>query len=114
MLNSMAKRISYDMENDILAVHKGFSSDERFKSNIDAGDFVLDISTKERVRGIEVMNASKFFKEFKIGREMLENIENADFNATIKPDSIIVSIVIKSRDLKEEMPVKIAVPLAVC
>ncbi len=111
----MAKRISYDKENDILAVHKGFSSDERFKSNIDAGDLVLDVSTKGRVRGIEVMNASRFFREFGIGRDALESIEQAGFNAVVRPDSIIVSIVIKARD-SDEMPAKIAVPLqaAVC
>ena len=55
----MARIISYDKENDILVAHKGFSEGERFKGNIDIGDLVLDMSTKMRVRGIEISNASK-------------------------------------------------------
>ncbi|HLC98411.1 MAG TPA: DUF2283 domain-containing protein [Candidatus Nanoarchaeia archaeon] len=112
----MAEHISYDEENDILAVHKGFSSDERFKGNIDAGDLILDVSTKGRVRGIEILNATKFFKEFGIGKEMLENIEHAHFNANLKPDCIILGIVIKAKNVEKEMPAKVAVPLevAVC
>ncbi len=107
----MPKIVLYDKENDILTVHKGFSRDEKFKGNIDAGELVLDVSTKGRVRGIEVMNAAKFFKEFEISRRALENILDAEFRATIKPDCIIVGLVIKAKNAKKELAAKIAVPL---
>ncbi|MFH1065953.1 MAG: DUF2283 domain-containing protein [Nanoarchaeota archaeon] len=108
----MAKIISYDKENDILVIHNGFSANEKFKGNIDAGDLILDISTEGRVRGIEVLNAMSFFKEFEIGRKALENLLEAKFNAVVKPTSIVIAIMIKGKDM-QEMPAKIAVPIEV-
>ena len=109
----MSKIISYDNENDILSIHKGFSNDEKFKGNIDAGELILDVSTRGRIRGIEVMNATDFFKEFNIGKKVLENIIDVQFNAVIKPSSIILGIIIKARNVKHDIPAKIAVPLTI-
>ncbi len=100
----------YDKENDILSIHKGFSSDEKFKGNIDLGSLVLDVSTKERIRGLEVINATVFFKEFNIGKKILENIEDAELNILKKPNSIIIGIIIKSKNANS-IPAKIAIPL---
>jgi len=107
----MTKIISYDKEHDILAIHKGFSSDEKFKGNIDAGELVLDVSTKGRIRGIEIINAIEFFKDFDIGKKILENIEDAHFNASVKPNRIMLVILIRAKNIKKEIPAKIAVPL---
>src|SRR3989338_9161372 len=63
-VNNMGKLLSYDKENDILVIHRGFTSDEKFKGNIDVGDIVLDVSTNGKIRGIEVFNASQFLKPF--------------------------------------------------
>ncbi len=41
----MEKIITYDEENDILAIHKGFNKDEKFDGCIDVGDIILDLST---------------------------------------------------------------------
>lgn len=108
----MAKLTSYDRENDILVIHSGFSANEKFRGNIDAGDLVLDISTEGKVRGIEIMNASSFFKEFEIGKDVLESLTEARFNAVVKPTSIIIGIMLKGRNT-EEMPAKIAVPIEI-
>jgi len=70
------KHFNYDKKNDIIALHQGFSQDEKFKCNIDAGDLILDISTKERVRGVEILNASEFLKEF---LDDLSSVTDADF-----------------------------------
>jgi len=112
----MEKMLFYDKETDIFSIHKGFSANEKFKGNIDAGDLVLDVSTKGKIRGIEVLNAAKFFKEFNISEEKLENIIEADFDASIKPNGIFIGITIKSKNCGE-MQAKIAVPLeapAIC
>lgn len=37
----------YDKKHDILAIHKGFLR-EKFKGNLDVGDLILDISTRNR------------------------------------------------------------------
>lgn len=108
----MAKIISYDKENDILAIHKGFSANEKFKGNIDAGDLILDISTSGRVRGIEILNATEFLREFEIGKKVLETLSEARFNAVVKPTSIIIGITLKGKNM-QEMPAKIAVPVEV-
>ena len=105
----MAKKINYDKENDILSVHKGFASDEKFNGNIDVGELILDLSTKGRVRGIEIMNASRFFKEFDIDRKMLERMSDIQFDTSIKSSGIILAIVVKNKDA--ERLAKIAVPL---
>ena len=107
------KLVFYDKENDILAIHKGFTSDEKFKGNIDVGELILDVSTKGRIRGIEIMNATNFFKEFEIGKDALENINDVKFNASIKPNSIIIGIIIKSKNIQNEISAKIAVPLEI-
>ena len=107
----MTNKISFDEENDILSAHKGFSSDEKFKGNIDIGELILDVSTKGRIRGIEVINATRFFREFSIDKETLRNITDVQFNTTMRPNSIIVGIVIKARNVDHELPAKIAVPL---
>ena len=107
----MKKIISYDKENDILSIHKGFTSDEQFKGNIDLGDIILDVSTKKRVKGIEIMHATNVLQEFHIDQHSLTSLSNADFSATIKPQSIIISIILKVKDGLQDIPVKIAVPL---
>ena len=109
----MGKLLSYDKENDILVIHRGFTSDEKFKGNIDVGDIVLDVSTNGKIRGIEVFNASQFLKPFvEKGKEegILGSIIDADFNTKIKPNGIIISLVIKSKN-KSDIPATIAVPL---
>ena len=109
----MGKLLSYDKENDILVIHRGFTSDEKFKGNIDVGDIVLDVSTNGKIRGIEVFNASQFLKPFvEKGKEegILGSIIDADFNTKIKPNGIIISLVIKSKN-KTDIPATIAVPL---
>jgi uncharacterized protein YuzE len=107
----MEKLIYYDQENDILSIHKGFSSDEKFKGNIDAGQLVLDVSTKKRIRGIEIMNASSFFKEFNINKKKLENITDATMRISITPNGIFVGLSLKVKNTKQAIPATIAVPL---
>ncbi|MFH1511507.1 MAG: DUF2283 domain-containing protein [Candidatus Woesearchaeota archaeon] len=103
------KHFHYDKENDILSVHKGFSMDESFKCNIDTGNLVLDMSTKDRLKGLEIMNATEFLKEFT--SEALEDITDADFTSVETPSGININLVLKKKSL--EFPAKIAVPLGV-
>lgn len=104
----MSKLVFYDKENDILSVHKGFTKDEKFKGNIDAGELILDVSTKGRIKGIEIINAANFLD---IEEKIFKNITDADFNVSMKPNRILISLVLKAKNIKEEIPAKIAVPL---
>ncbi len=98
------KYFYYGKEEDIFAVHNGFSDDEKFKGNIVVGDLILDMSTKGRVRGIEIMNASMFFKEIPF-----EDIIDANLEASKSREAIMISILFKSKTA--EIPARIAVPI---
>ena len=110
----MSKIFSYDKVNDILAIHKGFAIEEKFKGNIDVGDLILDVSTAGKIKGVEIMNATSFLKPF-IGKEIKEDVLagmiDANFTAVVKPNGIIISLAIKSKNIKNEVPATIAVPL---
>lgn len=103
-------KISYDKKNDVLFIHKGFSKDEKFKGNIDVGDIVLDMSTKGRIRGIEILNASEFLKTFNIRKSVLTNLDDARFKTQTRHNGIVIELVFISH--KKEIPTKIALPIA--
>ncbi len=109
MVQKTIKTISYDRENDILFLHKGFSEREKFKGNMDIGNLILDVSTTGRIRGIEIIEASEFLKEFKIGQSILQNIKDAEFETKTTPTSITIGLTLKTKN--QEIPAKIAVPL---
>jgi uncharacterized protein YuzE len=105
--DKMKKKVSYDRRNDILSIHSGFSKDERFRGNIDAGDLILDVSTKKRVRGIEILDASSFLKEFGITEESLSEMTDAEFSAQMRPEGISIGLLIKSKYNQAGIPAKI-------
>lgn len=107
----MGKIVYYDKRNDIFSVHKGFSSDEKFRGNISIDDLILDVSTAGRIRGIEIMNATRFFKEFEIGSKELGDVIDAKLNASVRPTGIIIGLRFRIKNKKQELPAKIAVPL---
>lgn len=106
----MSKTIDYDPKYDTLFIHKGFEHDEKFKGNIEAGNLILDMSTKGRVRGIEILNATEFLKEFDVKKNALKELSDADFEAITKHDSIMISLIIKAK--QTETTAKIAVAMA--
>ena len=103
--------IRYDSKEDILLVHEGYKPDETFKGNIDLGEIVLDLSTKGRVVGIEIMNAKKFFNELGFSGENLKKITKATIKATITKGSLIVFLTVKAGEV--ETKAQIAATLAI-
>ncbi len=105
----MEKIITYDSVHDILFMHNVYKSDEKFKGNIDIGDFILDISTKGLIRGIEVLNATEHLKQFGITKKMLEDMEGGKFMARGSKSGIMIAI---KFDIKsKEVPASFAVPI---
>ncbi len=105
----MEKIITYDSEHDTLFMHKGYKSDEKFKGNIDIGDFILDISTKGLIKGIEILNASEHLQQFGITKKMLETIKDGKFIATGSKSGIMIAI--KFNTQNKEIPASFAVPI---
>lgn len=104
------KTIDYNKKYDILTIHNGFEKDERFESNIDIGDLVLDVSTTGKIRGIEILNASDFLQEWGVTKSLLKELADAKFTAIRKHNAIIISLTILASDARE-IPAKIAVPV---
>ncbi|MBW2969727.1 DUF2283 domain-containing protein [Candidatus Woesearchaeota archaeon] len=101
------KRFSYDLENDIFQVNLGFAVDEKFKGNIVVGNVVLDLSTKDRVRGLELFDASVFLKDF--GIDDLTKVKDVEMQASMRGDAVMLHLVLKCQN--KEIPVRIAVAL---
>ena len=72
---------------------------------------ILDVSTKGRVVGVEIINATRFLKEFDVEAKTLENLADAEFNAYIRPNSITLGIIFKAKNTRHEIPAKIVVPV---
>ena len=66
-------KISYNEEDDILFIHK----EGKVKGNLMIGGFVLDISYRGDIIGIEVLNASEGLKMFNITRDMMRYAKSA-------------------------------------
>lgn len=103
-------KFNYDKKFDIFAVHKGFAKDEKFKGNIDIGNIILDMSTKGKVKGIEILDAHIFLKNFKITKNILENLKEANFQAKTQNNSIMIHLILKS-ETGQELPASIAIPI---
>jgi len=87
----MKKTFSYDKKNDILFVHMGFSSDEKFLTNIESGNFIFDVSTKNAINGLEIFNASDYF-------ENLNEAIDVEFTVNVKKTNIVVNLILKERN----------------
>ena len=99
-------KFNYDKDNDILAIHKGFSNGEKFKGNMDVGELILDVSNKGRIRGIEVLDASKYLG---IKRNILSTVTKGEFNISQNVDRVLIGINLKCKE--GIIPAKIAVPV---
>jgi uncharacterized protein YuzE len=98
-------KVFYDKNNDILSIHKGFRDKEKFKTNIDMGSIILDLSNKGRIIGLELIDATNFFKKSQL------DIINADFDANITSKNILIKISLKTKNAVNNIPTIIALPL---
>ncbi len=107
----MTKFFVYDKKEDIFFFHKGLQTNEKFKGNIDIGDIILDMSTKGRIVGIEILNASKFFKEVGIGISFLEKVNSKNIELKSKLTSQMMTVFIIFNVNKTRQSIPIAMPL---
>ena len=71
--------LPYRADVDIFYVSKGFRQDEKFLTNELFGDVVVDVSTKNEIRGVEIMNAVSFFERFGVSEDFLRSVKSGDF-----------------------------------
>jgi len=69
-------KFDYDYENDSLFM---YTPNSKSKASVEIDDLIIDYNTKKEISAIELLNASKFFKDvgskdFKLTREKLNEI----------------------------------------
>ncbi len=102
--------ISIDKKHGLLSMHKGFSSKEKFASNIVVGDVVLDISSAGRVRGVEILDLKRFLEDFTLNaQEILDNLTSASFDVAERSESVLITITFTTE--QESFPARLAVSL---
>ncbi len=101
---------AYEPINDIFCIHNGFDKDETFKTNLMFGDLILDITDKDHIVGIEVLNASMFFKDFGITQSMLNCLQGSSFSSRQTKSGSMIEIHFKFKDRQITIPTLIAIP----
>jgi len=96
------KTIDYDYENDTLFI----SRDEKVKSSLDIGDFVIDVNHDNFVSGIEIMDASE---NLGVSKELLKNIKNIKMSVQYKTNHVYILLVMSFK--KKGNEVNIPIPL---
>jgi len=97
------KIIEYDQENDILFIHEGFEENKKFKENIELKNIILDINNKDKIKGIEILNAKDYFNKKGINLDP-NKITNAKLKTT--DDELELSLKIKTIIIKIPVTLK--------
>jgi len=99
------KTIDYDSGNDIFFISDG----EKVKASLDVGDFVLDVSHKNLICGIEIMDASE---NLGVSREVLKSIENMKMSINYQTNHVYVLLMIVFKKKGKEVNVQIPLTLS--
>ena len=92
----------YDFENDSLFL---FDPKSKSKASIELDDFIIDFNSRKEVSGIELLNASSFFKgvdlEGKtIDKQMLKGIQDCKIEITPKSNFIVIKFLLLFKSKK--------------
>ena len=106
-LKKMRKfNFSYDKENDDLFL---FISKSKSRGSVELGDMVLDFNNKKELVGLQIMNASKLFKDILSDnvngiKSVLRNLKECKIDAKLKRNIMIIKIFLVS-EKREIAPV---------
>jgi len=96
------KTIDYDSDNDIFFI----SDEEKVKTSLDIGDFILDVNHDNLICGIEIMDASE---NLGIDKEILKNVKSMKMSVNYKTNHVYVLLMIIFK--KEGKEVNVQIPL---
>lgn len=109
----MKKIVNYDSDNDILYVNKGF----KVKDSLQIEDFIIDFSYKNKIVGIEVLNASHSISALLDENisDLLKNLKDAKI--VIRPGKNVIFIVLimffRSHEKEIKKPISLSVPASI-
>ncbi len=87
-------RVDYDLEEDILYIATG----EKVQDSLEFDQFVIDFSQDDRIVGLEIMDASKYLKNFleaDIDRKALSEVKTAEFSVIQQREFATIKIKMK-------------------
>ena len=105
--------VNYDSENDILYIHKKVAN---FKRNLDLEEIILDIDKENKVTGIEIRHASKYYKPLGIAKQHLKNIIGAAIQSKYYRDGKVMVywlFLSKVKEVESPVPSSVMVPISV-
>ncbi|MBW2966322.1 DUF2283 domain-containing protein [Candidatus Woesearchaeota archaeon] len=92
----------YDYENDSLFLYDPKS---KSKASIEIDDFIIDLNNKKEITGIELLNASKFFKgldlDLKVDKSLLKEIKECKIDIVPKNNFIVIKFMILFESKKQ-------------
>jgi len=103
-------KFDYDYHNDNL-----FLYDSRLKSkaSVELDDFVIDFSKEKKISGIEMLNASKLFRELdipqKISKSSLKTIKNCMVGVVSKNNFLLIKMLLEF-DKKKKISAPLIIP----
>jgi len=85
----------YDPENDSLFL---YDPNSKSNSSIELGDLIIDFNNQKQVSGIELLNASDFFKDLDlddvaIDKNTLKGLKECKINIITKNNNILIKFI---------------------
>lgn len=84
----------YDFDNDSLFL---YDSKSRSKASIEIDDFIVDFNSNKEICAIELLNATKFFKDiddFDIDKNMLKGLRDCKVDLIPKGNFVVVKLIL--------------------
>ena len=94
----MSKRykFDYDYDNDSLFI---YNPNSKSKSSVEIDNLILDYNSNKEISGVELLNASQFFKEISIegqplSKEMLAEVRDCQLEITPKNNFVVLKFLL--------------------
>lgn len=107
-------RVDYDTEEDILYITTGI----KVRDSVEFDQFIIDFSADDKIVGIEIMDASKYLKNFletEIDKERLQEIKSAKFSVIQQKEFAIIKFVMNvpmAKGIMQEQVITATAPVA--
>jgi uncharacterized protein YuzE len=92
----------YDEDSDILNIHR---NRKKVAGSAELGDFTIDFDRDGTVVGVEILNASGFFRRIAISKDQLAGLQTAAFSITSKGTLTLIWVRIAAGDVEQTVPI---------
>tara|TARA_Y100000310_G_scaffold289971_1_gene316796 strand:+ start:2968 stop:3330 length:363 start_codon:yes stop_codon:yes gene_type:complete len=105
-------KFDYDFENDDLFL---YDPNSKSKASIEIDDLIIDYNKNKEVSGIELLNASSFFKvlssaDFLVDKEILKSIQDCKVEIIPKSNFFMIKFILSFKS-KKTITTPVIVPI---